>query len=66
MLIETQVVRSKSELMKELQGLPVTKAVIYRNVDKKAWEQIAKEHLGVGMVVIVPQRSTSSQAKFAT
>ncbi|MEY3083252.1 MAG: hypothetical protein RJA94_3237 [Pseudomonadota bacterium] len=29
MLIETQVVRSKSELVKELQGLPVTKAVIY-------------------------------------
>ncbi len=44
MLIETQVVRSKSELLKELQGLPVTKAVIYRNVDRKAWEQIAKEH----------------------
>ena len=39
MLIETQVVRSKSELLKELQGLPVTKAVIYRNVDRKAWEQ---------------------------
>ena len=44
MLIETQVVRSKSELLKELQGLPVTKAVIYRNVDKKAWEQIYREH----------------------
>ena len=28
-------------MLKELQGLPVTKAVIYRNVDKKAWEQIA-------------------------
>lgn len=26
----------------KLQGLPVTKAVIYRNVDKKAWEQIAR------------------------
>ena len=38
MLIETQVVRSKSELMKELQGLPVTKAVIYRDVNRKAWE----------------------------
>ena len=53
MLIETQVVRSKSELLKELQGLPVTKAVIYRNVDKKAWEQIAKEHPGVRFVVAV-------------
>ena len=51
MLIETQVVRSKSELMKELQGLPVTKAVIYRNVDKKAWEQIAREHQGSKIVV---------------
>ena len=52
MLIETQVVRSKSELLKELQRLLVTKAVIYRNVDKKAWEQIAKEHQSVRVVVI--------------
>jgi hypothetical protein len=52
-LIETQVVPSKSELLKELQGLPVTKAVIYRNVDKRAWEQIAKEHQGVRYVVMV-------------
>jgi hypothetical protein len=52
MLIETQVVRSKSELLKELQGLPVIKAVIYRNVDKRAWEQIAKEHQGVRVIVI--------------
>jgi hypothetical protein len=53
MLIETQVVRSKSDLLKELQGLPVTKAVIYRNVDRKAWEQIAKEHVGAKVVVMI-------------
>ena len=53
MLIETQVVRSKSELLKELRGLPVTKAVIYRNVDRKAWELIAKEHQGVRVIVVV-------------
>ena len=53
MLIETQVVRSKSELLKELQGLPVTKVVIYRNLDKKTWEQIAKEHQGTRLMVIV-------------
>ncbi len=52
MLIETQVVRSKSELLKELQRLPVTKAVIYRNVDRKAWEQIVKDNQGVRVVVI--------------
>ena len=52
MLIETQVVRSKSELLKELQGLPVTKAVIYRNVDTKAWAQIAKEHQGATLVLV--------------
>ena len=46
MLIETQVIRSNSELPKELQGLLVTKAFIYRNVDRKAWEQIAREHQG--------------------
>jgi hypothetical protein len=53
MLIETQVVRSKSELLKELQGPPVTKAVIHRNVDRKAWEQIAKEYQTAGMAVVV-------------
>ena len=53
MLIETQVVRSKSELLKELQGLTVTKTVIYRNVYKKAWEQIAKDHQGVKVVVFL-------------
>lgn len=53
MLIETQVVRSKSELLKELQGLPVTRAVIFRNVDRKAWEQIAKEHQGTSAMIVV-------------
>ena len=53
MLIETQVVRSKFELLRELQRLPVTRAVIYRNVDRKPWEQIAKEHQGVRVVVVV-------------
>ena len=51
MLIETQLVRSKSELLKELQRIPIAKAVIYRNVDKRAWEQIAKEHSGVRVVI---------------
>ena len=46
MLIETQVVRSKSELMKELQGLPVTKAAIYRNVNRNSWEQIGPWQTG--------------------
>ena len=53
MLIETQVVRSKSEFPKELQGLPVTKAVIYRNVVRKAWKQIAKDHPSLSTVAII-------------
>ena len=53
MLIETQVVRSKSELLKELQRIPIAKAVVYRNVDRKAWEQIAREHQGATVVVVV-------------
>lgn len=53
MLIETLVVRSKSELLKELQGFPLTKAIIYRNVDRKAWEQIAKEHQGLRVFLIM-------------
>lgn len=53
MLIEAQVVRSKCELLKELQGFPVTKAIIYRNMDRKAWEQIAKEHQTSRAVCII-------------
>jgi hypothetical protein len=34
MLIETQVVRSKSELLKEVQTLPVTKAVMHCEISK--------------------------------
>ena len=60
MLIETQVIRSKSELPKELQGLLVTKAFIYRNVDRKAWEQIAKEHQGVRLVLATLQVSINT------
>jgi hypothetical protein len=53
MLIETQVVHSKSELLRELQRIPIAKAVVYRNVDRKAWEQIAKEHQGAAVVVFI-------------
>lgn len=53
MLIETQVVRSKSELLKELQRIPIAKAVVYRSVDKKAWEQIAREHPSATFIVVV-------------
>ena len=52
MLIETQVVRSKSELLKEIQRMPIAKAVVYRNVDRKAWEQIVKEHQGARVAII--------------
>lgn len=49
-----QVTLPTSDLLKELQGLPVTMAVIYRNVDRKAcWEQIAKEHQVATVVVVV-------------
>lgn len=57
MLIETQVVRSKSELINEIQRIPIAKAAIYRNVDRKAWEQIAKEHQGSRVAVITLQKS---------
>ncbi len=36
MLIETQEVRSKSELLKEPQGFSVKSALIYRNEDRRA------------------------------
>lgn len=53
MLIETQVIRSKSELLNEIQRMPLAKAVVYRNVDRKAWEQIAKEHQVMKLLVMI-------------
>lgn len=51
--VETQEIRPQSELLKELQAIPVTKAVIYRNVDKKAWEQIAKAYSANATLILV-------------
>ena len=53
MLIETQVVRSKSELLNEIQRMPIAKAVVYRNVDRKAWEHITTSAHGAKAVVIL-------------
>lgn len=55
MLIETQVVRSKSELVKEIQRMTIAKAVVYRNVDRKAWEQIANQHTGKRVAFVLIQ-----------
>ncbi len=57
MLIETQVVRSKSELLNEIQRMSIAKAVVCRNVDRKAWEQIATKHKDVRVLVITLQKS---------
>lgn len=53
MLVETQVVRSKPELMSVIQRMTISQAVVYRNVDKKAWGQIAKGHLGAIVVAVI-------------
>ena len=42
--------------LSRFQVLTIAKAVIYRNVDKKAWEQIVKEHQGVRAVVVTDLR----------
>ena len=41
-----------------LKELPVTKAVIYRSMDKKAWKYIVREHLGTKLVVVVEKSGT--------
>ena len=53
MLIETQVTRSKPELPKEFQTIAVMKVAIYRNVDKNAEEQIAKDTVAEACVIIL-------------
>ena len=53
MLIELLTVRSKPDLVEEPEALSVMNAVIYRNVDRKAWEQIAREHQVANLVLIL-------------
>ena len=53
MLIETQIIRRKSDLLKELEKNTVGKAVIYRNPDRRSWEQIAKEHQGTRSITLI-------------
>ena len=62
MLIETQIIRSKSELVKELQGIPVVKDVICHNVDRKVGEQIAKDNQGATVLVVTNPRLVASVA----
>ena len=61
MLVETQLVRSKSELMSVIQRMTISQAVVYRNVDKKAWEQIAKGHLGAIVVAVIARQVRTSR-----
>ena len=52
-MIRKRVVCSKSALLKEVQGLTVTKAVIYRNVDRGARELLMKDNQAARVVVAV-------------
>ncbi|MEI8179592.1 hypothetical protein [Aestuariivirga sp.] len=53
MLIETQVIRSKSDFLKELEKNTVAKAIVYRNPDRRGWEQIAREHQETRAVTLI-------------
>ena len=53
MLTEAQTTHSEPDLLSELQAFPVTKAVIYRNRDRKAWKPTAKEHQSARVMVAV-------------
>ncbi len=53
MLIETQVIHSKSELLNGIQRISIIKDFVYRNLGRRAWEQIAKAHRTSSHVPIV-------------
>ena len=53
MLIETQIIRRKSDLLKELEKNTVGRAIIYRNPDRQSWDQIAKEHQGTRSITLI-------------
>lgn len=53
MLTEAQTTPSESELLSELQAIPVTRAVIYFNRERKAWKPNAKEHQSARVMLAV-------------
>ena len=53
MLIDPQVVCSKSEVMNETQQMAVANTVVYRAVYRKAWKVIDREHQGVRVIIII-------------
>jgi hypothetical protein len=43
MIIETQIIKSKSELQSAIQKLKINRATIYLEVDRKKWDEIGKK-----------------------
>ena len=43
MIIETQIIKSKSELQSAIQKLKINRATIYQEVDRKKWDEIGKK-----------------------
>jgi len=53
MIIESQTLKSKSDLQKAVSALTVSKAVIYKDVDKKELVEIARTRTNVKSISII-------------
>jgi len=53
MIIETQTLKSKSDLQLAIQKMKIGKVVLYENIDKKGFVEIAKSRTNLKSISII-------------
>jgi len=53
MIIETQTLKSKSELQTAIQKMKIGKIVLYENIDKKGFVEIARTRTNLKSISII-------------
>jgi hypothetical protein len=53
MIIETQTLKSKSDLQSAIQKMKVGKAIVFENIDKKGFVEIARSRTNLKSMSII-------------
>jgi len=53
MIIETQTLKSKSNLQSAIQKMKIGKVIIYENIDKKGFVEIARSRTNLKSISII-------------
>jgi len=53
MIIETQTLKSKSDLQSAIQKMKIGKVIIYENIDKKGFVEIARSRTNLKSISII-------------